>query len=203
MIEGLGYIHSKNIIHRDIKLDNILLDGKGNVKIADFGVSKVVQKNEVMREHSGTPAYIAPEIIKDKGYKGFKADLWSAGVVLFALLYGTVPFKANNMKDLHQQIMMAKYNFKDTEVTEEAKDLIKGLLNPDPQARLGVSQVLKHPWMKGANKISKDIFNDEEKEVIRSEFTYNDPSRFNRNEKVNNNDEPWDCFTELNLDSMN
>lgn len=139
MIEGLGYIHSKNIIHRDIKLDNILLDGKGNVKIADFGVSKVVQKNEVMREHSGTPAYIAPEIIKDKGYKGFKADLWSAGVVLFALLYGTVPFKANNMKDLHQQIMMAKYNFKDTEVTEEAKDLIKGLLNPDPQARLGVS----------------------------------------------------------------
>lgn len=57
--------------------------------------------------------------------------------------------------------------------------------------------------MKGANKINKDIFNDEEKEVIRSEFTYNDPSRFNRNEKVNNNDEPWDCFTELNLDSMN
>lgn len=105
VIEGLGYIHSKNIIHRDIKLDNILLDGKGNVKIADFGVSKLVQKNEVMREHSGTPAYIAPEIIKDKGYKGFKADLWSAGVVLFALLYGTVPFKANNMKDLHQQIM--------------------------------------------------------------------------------------------------
>lgn len=85
-----------------------------------------------MREHSGTPAYIAPEIIKDKGYKGFKADLWSAGVVLFALLYGTVPFKANNMKDLHQQIMSAKYNFKEAEVTDEAKDLIKGLLNPDP-----------------------------------------------------------------------
>jgi len=101
IIDGLGYIHSKQIIHRDIKLDNILLDGKGLVKIADFGVSKLVQKGETMREHSGTPAYIAPEIIKDKGYKGFKADLWSAGVVLFALLYGTVPFKANNMKDLH------------------------------------------------------------------------------------------------------
>lgn len=101
IIEGIGYIHSKKILHRDIKLDNILLDGKGRVKIADFGVSKTVKKGEVMKEQSGTPAYIAPEIIRDKGYKGFKADLWSAGVVLFALLYGTVPFKANNMKDLH------------------------------------------------------------------------------------------------------
>jgi len=162
-----------------------------------------VAKGELMREHSGTPAYIAPEIIKDKGYKGFKADLWSAGVVLFALLYGTVPFKANNMKDLHQQIMAAKYNFKDTEVSEEAKNLIRGLLNPDPNTRLGVSQVLKHDWMRGVERLSTDIFNDDEKEVIRSEFTYNDPSRFIRNEKVNKDVEPWDCFTELNLDSMN
>ena len=71
----------------------------------------------------GTPAYIAPEIIRDKGYRGFKADLWSAGVVLFAMLYGTVPFKANNMKDLHKQIMEARYNLKD-EITQEAKNLI-------------------------------------------------------------------------------
>jgi len=61
-----------------------------------------------MYEQSGTPAYIAPEIIKDKGYKGFKADLWSAGVVLFAMLYGTVPFKANNMKDLHKQVVKCR-----------------------------------------------------------------------------------------------
>ena len=78
-----------------------MLDGKGFVKIADFGVSKSVKKGEVMREQCGTPAYIAPEIIRDKGYTGFKADIWSAGVVLFAMLYGTVPFKANNMQDLH------------------------------------------------------------------------------------------------------
>lgn len=94
-------MHSKSIIHRDIKLDNILLDGKGNVKIADFGVSKVVNKGEVMRDQCGTPAYIAPEIIKDNGYYGFKADIWSAGVVLYAMLFGTVPFKANNMQELH------------------------------------------------------------------------------------------------------
>lgn len=77
------------------------------------------------------------------------------------------------------------------------------MLNVDPVARLGVSQVLKHKWMDGVEKLSTDIFNDEEKEVIRSEFTYNDPSRFIRNEKINKDKEPWDCFTELNLDSMN
>ena len=69
VIEGIGYIHSQKILHRDIKLDNILLDGKGGVKIADFGVSKTVKPGETMYEQSGTPAYIAPEIIKDKGYK--------------------------------------------------------------------------------------------------------------------------------------
>ena len=106
------------------------------------------------------------------------------------------------MKDLHQQILQAKYNMK-AEVSEEAKSLIRGLLNTNPKQRLSVSKVLMHPWLAGAELISTDIFNDAEKEVIRSEFTYNDPSRFNRNERINQDEEPWDCFTELNLDSMN
>jgi len=89
------------------------------------------------------------------------------------------------------------------EISEQAKDLIRGLLNVDPKKRLGVRKVLMHPWLAGAELLSTDIFNEQEKEVIRSEFTYNDPSRFNRNERVNHEEEPWDCFTELNLDSMN
>jgi carbon catabolite-derepressing protein kinase len=113
IVEGLGHIHSRSIVHRDIKLDNILLDGRGNMKIADFGVSKVVVKGETMHEQCGTPAYIAPEILLDKGYDGFGVDLWSAGVVLFAMLYGSVPFKANNMTDLHQLIIKGKYTLKD------------------------------------------------------------------------------------------
>lgn len=100
IIEGLGYCHSKQILHRDIKLDNILLDSEGEVKICDFGVSKIVKKGEKMTEQCGTPAYIAPEILRDKGYEGFSVDIWSAGVVLYAMLYGTVPFKANNMSEL-------------------------------------------------------------------------------------------------------
>ena len=122
-------------------------------------------------------------------------------MVLFAMLYGTVPFKANNMSDLHKLILKAKYNLKD-EISEEAKHLIKSLLEINPQKRLSIKQILKHPWMQD---VEEDIviFNELEIEVIRREFTYNDPSRFNRNEIPNKDEEPWDCFTELNLDSMN
>jgi len=100
IIEAIKYCHSKRILHRDIKLDNILLSLEGVVKICDFGVSKIVNPGERMTEQCGTPAYIAPEILVDKGYEGFAIDIWSAGVVLFAMLYGTVPFKANNMTEL-------------------------------------------------------------------------------------------------------
>ncbi len=90
------------MLHRDIKLDNILLTSQGDVKICDFGVSKLVEKNEVMKEQCGTPAYIAPEVFENKGYEGYSSDVWSAGVVLFAMLYGAVPFKASNISELHK-----------------------------------------------------------------------------------------------------
>ena len=100
------------------------MDGKGNVKIADFGVSKLVRPNEVMHEQSGTPAYIAPEILKEEGYMGFKADIWSAGVVFYAMLFGTVPFKASNMKELHKMIIKGKYHLKEP-ISDEAQHLLR------------------------------------------------------------------------------
>jgi 5'-AMP-activated protein kinase catalytic alpha subunit len=93
-----------------------------------------------MHEQCGTPAYIAPEILKDKGYKGFGVDIWSLGVCLYAMLYGTVPFKANNMSELHTLIIKAKYSLKDekVEISENAKNLIKALLEPDPKKRITI-----------------------------------------------------------------
>eukprot|EP00806_Schmidingerella_arcuata_P003863 Macronucleus_4502.p1 GENE.Macronucleus_4502~~Macronucleus_4502.p1 ORF type:complete len:192 (+),score=20.82 Macronucleus_4502:1-576(+) len=146
IIEGLGYIHSKNVAHRDIKLDNILLDGKGNVKIADFGVSRQIQPDQIMREQCGTPAYIAPEILRNRGYS-LNVDLWSAGVVLFAMLYGTVPFKAQTMDELHQVILKGKYLLKE-DISIEARDLLRGLLEINPKKRLSVRKILRHPWLK-------------------------------------------------------
>jgi serine/threonine protein kinase len=107
-------------------------------------VSKLVVPGEKMTDQCGTPAYIAPEILKDKGYEGFSVDAWSAGgkltksnhlVVLFAMLYGTVPFKGNNMNELHDLIVEAKYTLKD-DISEESRDLLKGLLEPDPYKRI-------------------------------------------------------------------
>lgn len=153
IVEGLYYCHAKRIVHRDIKLDNLLLDEDGSVKLCDFGVSKHLKDhNEVMTEQCGTPAYIAPEILKDKGYKGFGVDIWSLGVCLYAMLYGTVPFKANNMSELHQLILKAKYSLKDdkVEISDDAKNLIRALLEPDPSKRLNIEQVKKHPWLQEA-----------------------------------------------------
>lgn len=93
------------------------------IKLCDFGVSKIVKPNEKMMEQCGTPAYIAPEILLDKGYEGFGIDIWSAGVVLYTMLYGTVPFKANNMNELQKMIMRADYQLQEG-ISKDAKDLV-------------------------------------------------------------------------------
>ena len=112
------------MLHRDIKLDNVLLDNERGVKLCDFGVSKIIKKSQFVKEQCGTPAYIAPEIIANKGYEGFASDQWSLGVVLYAMLQGTVPFKAKNMKDLYKLIKIGDYEFPHP-ISDEAKDLVR------------------------------------------------------------------------------
>lgn len=147
VVYGLGHIHARGVLHRDIKLDNILLDAEGNVKICDFGVSRMVSADEVVREQCGTPAYIAPEIIGNKGYKGFHTDHWSLGVLLYAMLTAAVPFKASNMQELLEVIMKRKVSFP-LGMSRLAIDLIKSLLKVNPAERLSIPEILEHPWMK-------------------------------------------------------
>ena len=116
IVTGLAYCHTKNVLHRDIKLDNILLTSQGDVKICDFGVSKLVTPGERMTEQCGTPAYIAPEVFKNQGYEGFASDIWSAGVVLYAMLFGAVPFKASNMAELHKYVLERQPTYKEEEI---------------------------------------------------------------------------------------
>lgn len=138
IILGLQYVHSKGVLHRDIKLDNILLTSEGDVKICDFGVSKLIQnKMQLQTEQCGTPAYIAPEVFKGKGYFGFQSDLWSAGVVLYAMLFGTVPFKATNMIELQQQIIKLQCSWGTPgEISTGALTMLKKILEVDPNKRL-------------------------------------------------------------------
>jgi serine/threonine protein kinase len=111
--------------------------------------------------------------------------MWSAGVVLYAMLYGTVPFKANNMNDLHKLIMKAKYTLKD-DISEESRDLLKHLLDRDPNQRYTVIDVMAHPWMQGIEE-NMTLFNDQELQLIRDEFTFNSADRYNRNTKHQGN----------------
>ena len=138
------------MLHRDIKLDNILLTSQGHVKICDFGVSKLItKKTELMFEQCGTPAYIAPEVFENRGYTGYQSDVWSAGVVLYTMLFGTVPFKASSMVELHKQVVKSKPDYKDgaEQVSQKALALLKGILDKDPTKRLTIDQILNHEWM--------------------------------------------------------
>ena len=179
IIEGLQYMHEKHIIHRDIKLDNILLDGDGYIKIGDFGVSKLTKPGEIIMDQCGTPAYIAPEILLDEGYLGSGVDIWSSGVVLYSMLYGTVPFKGNSMPELHRLIIDGKFEMKD-DISADARDLIKKILTLDPVSRLNSQEILDHRWMKDV-KDQMEIFTDLEKDKIEREFTCYDFNHLNRN----------------------
>ena len=171
IILGIQHIHSKNVVHRDIKLENILIDFNNNIKICDFGIGKVLNsENELLYDKCGTPMYMAPEIIlanENNGYKGFPVDIWSSGITLYIMLSGSLPFSLKNKIDnkenmafnsikeknnifLQNQIINVKP--KEIEnISEEARNLLKGLLNKNPSKRLTCSQILNHPWLKHSN----------------------------------------------------
>lgn len=206
IIEGIHFIHSKNIVHRDIKLDNILIDINNTIKICDFGVSKSVRKGEIIYDQCGTPAYIAPEILRNTGYDGFGVDIWSAGVVLYTMLTGTVPFKANHLKDLHKLILKAQYmsieDFNSNNISQginitvssEASNLIKGMLEVDPKKRLTSEQILNHPWIKSLDikTISKiTLFTEIEKVLLsnsKADFRIKDTKEIHENFTLKNLD---------------
>ena len=168
IIEGLKYIHKKKIIHRDIKLDNILIDLTNTIKICDFGVSRKFEKGNFIYERCGTPAYIAPEIYAKIGYDGCQCDIWSAGVALYYILSGNLPFRAININELEKIIIKGEYE-KIRDVSKEANDIIAGMLRVDPKKRLTIEEILKHPWLSDINldnRYKLNIFTEAEKNLL-------------------------------------
>ena len=145
---AVRFCHKKSIIHRDIKLDNVLLDDDDVCKLCDFGVSRSLSPHKVIQEQCGTPAYLAPEIVKDEGYSGFKADVWSLGVLLYVLVTGIMPFRASTVEELNKKILKGSFEFPErTLLSAELKDLIRKMLTVDVGSRIDSSQVLTHPWL--------------------------------------------------------
>jgi calcium/calmodulin-dependent protein kinase I len=161
MLNAIDYLHQNNIVHRDLKPENILLQ-KGDdseVKISDFGLSKIVGESSLMETACGTPYYVAPEVLSATGY-GKSVDLWSIGVITYLLLCGFPPFYGENLPEVFEQILNAEFDFPEpywTDVSDEAKDFIKKLLVLDSKKRYTAKQALEHPWIKngGNNHILK------------------------------------------------
>jgi serine/threonine protein kinase len=196
VIEGLKYIHRKKIVHRDIKLDNILIDLTNTVKICDFGVSRKLSNGDVMYEHCGTPAYIAPEIFGNRGYEGYLCDVWSAGVTLYYMLSGMQPFKANSIKDLESIVLQGKFE-EIEDVSQEANDLIEQMLQVDPKNRITIDNILKHPWLRNVdleNRKNLNLFTQSEKILL---------SKFDVDYLVSNKEELIENFSLKNLETNN
>mmetsp|Transcript_68674 Transcript_68674/g.217208 ORF Transcript_68674/g.217208 Transcript_68674/m.217208 type:complete len:398 (+) Transcript_68674:259-1452(+) len=162
LMMGIEYLHSKNVVHRDLKLENLLLAKKGDlhtVKVADFGLAKKAAEAQLATV-CGTPQYVAPEVIA--GIPGLAytegVDMWSAGVVLYILLSGYPPFYDDSEPALFDKIRRGDYSFDDPvwdTISESAKDLVRSLLVVDPNKRLSASQTLAHKWITGSvNKTS-------------------------------------------------
>jgi len=149
-----AYLHSIGIVHRDLKPENLLLETKdpdSRVKLADFGLSKMMEASSILQTACGTPGYVAPEVLLGEGYNQ-EVDVWSTGVIMYILLCGFPPFYAENNSKLFEKIMAGTYSFPSPywdKISSSAKDLIKCMLVVDPKKRYSSAQVLEHAWIKG------------------------------------------------------
>ena len=154
LISGVSFCHQQDVCHRDLKPENLLLDKDRNLKISDFGLSNFASGGEeptsgssetLLHTTCGTPNYVAPEVLADKGYDGKSADVWSCGVILYVLLAGFLPFDEGTMSKLFRKIQKAEYEFPPW-FDDGAKDLISKILVTDAKQRLTMKEIKRHPW---------------------------------------------------------
>eukprot|EP01097_Dermamoeba_algensis_P000578 TRINITY_DN11_c0_g1_i1.p1 TRINITY_DN11_c0_g1~~TRINITY_DN11_c0_g1_i1.p1 ORF type:complete len:338 (-),score=85.80 TRINITY_DN11_c0_g1_i1:30-1043(-) len=160
ILSAVKHLHDKHIIHRDLKPENLLLsshDADANIKLADFGLSDVVESDKVLLKRAvGTPGYIAPEVLLAlEGGPGYNipADIWGVGVILYILLCGFPPFYDEDEEALYDSIIDGGFSYPEpywTGISDSAKDLINKMLVVDPSRRLTAEECLKHPWVQGS-----------------------------------------------------
>jgi len=145
LVSGVEYLHRLGIVHRDLKPENLLLDHQKNIKIADFGLSNTYKSGELLKTACGSPCYAAPEMIAGKWYSGLRVDIWSSGVILFAMLAGYLPFEDPNTAQLYRKIRSGEYQCPQF-ISAEGRDIVRGLLTTDPERRLTLDEIRMHVW---------------------------------------------------------
>ncbi|KAJ3020851.1 hypothetical protein HKX48_000081 [Thoreauomyces humboldtii] len=155
LLAGVAYLHGRQIVHRDLKLENLLLDGQRNVIITDFGFANrsSVNAEQLLLTSCGSPCYAAPELVISDGYVGEAADIWSCGVILYAMLCGYLPFDddpnnpdGDNINLLYKYILETELDFPDY-VGADARQLLKRMLVPDPRFRANMKEIMEHKWL--------------------------------------------------------
>jgi len=146
VLSAVDYCHKNSVIHRDLKPENLLLDETKSIKIIDFGFGNTYIENGYLDTFCGSPFYAAPEMILGKKYEGPEVDMWSLGVILFALLCGHLPFDDANMKELYKKIASGTYTVPDY-LMPDARHLISRLITVDPHKRATLDEVMHHRWV--------------------------------------------------------
>ena len=150
IISGIEYLGKTKVAHRDLKPENLLLDSKKNIKIVDFGLSNTYFQNELLSTACGSPCYAAPEMLSGDKYSGINIDIWSSGIVLYAMLCGYLPFEDNNNPRLYKKIIKGDFETPDF-LSSSAVDLLHHILNVDPNKRYTIDQIKEHPWFNQIN----------------------------------------------------
>lgn len=147
IVTAVYFCHCQNIVHRDLKAENLLLDANLNIKIADFGFSNLFTPGQLLKTWCGSPPYAAPELFEGKEYDGPKVDIWSLGVVLYVLVCGALPFDGSTLQNLRARVLSGKFRIPFF-MSTECEHLIRHMLVLDPEKRLSMEQICKHKWMK-------------------------------------------------------
>lgn len=147
ILETIKYVHQMGISHRDLKPENILIMRDGRIKISDFGLSRFVKPGtDLVDTPCGSPCYASPECISGRSYNGYTTDIWSCGVILYAMLTGQLPWTKRNQTQLFQQIRRGEYTIPDF-LSYEARNMIKSLMTVNIQDRYTVDEALNDPWL--------------------------------------------------------
>ena len=192
VIEIIKYLHSLDIIYRDIKPENILLDKDYNVKLCDYGWASYLSKGQFCSAYCGTPEYVSPEVIKKYPYNE-KVDIWGIGVLIFELVFGYPPFTSNFNEDRFNNIKEGKINWPKDLNDMELKDLIEKILKVNPKDRISLDEMEKHQWLFDTYKKMKeekktnDTFENKEKsqtEIYKSNIMHNGISKLFNSSKI-------------------
>ncbi|KAF8083188.1 hypothetical protein N665_0789s0008 [Sinapis alba] len=185
LIDGISYCHNKGIFHRDLKLENVLLDANGHIKITDFGLSAVSQhfrEDGLLHTTCGSPNYVAPEVLANKGYDGASSDIWSCGVILYVILTGCLPFDDTNLAVLCRKIVKGDPPIPRW-LSPGAKAMIKRMLDPNPVTRMTVTGIMANDWFRHDYSPSscddEDDSSSTEEDVAEEEKRHDSPTVIN------------------------